>query len=122
MITTKLKTIINAREAAGRLAGQVLPVAVSYRVAKLINALNEELKAYETERVKLCERYGTLNKAEGKYIIDRAEEFNREHSVLVDISVEINVDKVTLPDTINITPHDIIALDDFIRIEGADDD
>lgn len=122
MITTKLKTILNAREAAGRLAGQILPVSVSYRVAKLINAMNEELKVYEAERVKLCERCGTLNEAEGKYIIDKGEEFNRELSSLFDMPVELRVDKVTLPDTLNITPNDILILEEFIQIEGAADD
>lgn len=118
---TKLKTIVNAREAVGRLAGQALPVSVSYRVAKLVKAMNEELRVYEAERVKVCEKCGTLNEAEGKYIINKGEEFNRELSSLLDMQVELNVEKVTLPETLNITPHDIIALEEFVQIEGAED-
>lgn len=121
MIKTKLKTIVNTREAAQRLAGQSLPAAVSFRVAKLINALNGELVAYEAERVKLCERYGELEKENGVYKIRQREEFEREYISLLDMSVELAVEKISLPDTLNITAVDLINLSDFIQIEGEDD-
>lgn len=122
MIKTKLKSIINAREAARRLAGQVLPVAVSYRVAKLIKALNDELTTYEAERVKLCENCGTLDKARGKYVIEKGEVFEKEYNSLLDFDVELAVNKITLPDTLSISPSDLISLSDFVQIEGVTDD
>ena len=121
MLKTKLKTIINAREAVQRLAGQPLPAAVSFRVAKLINALNSELVTYEAERVKLCERYGELDKENGVYKIRQREEFDREYASLLDMSIELAVDKVSIPDTLNITAVDLINLCDFIQIEGEAD-
>lgn len=122
MIKTKLRTILNAREAAGRLAGQALPAAVSFRIAKLINVLNAELTAYETERVKLCEKCGTLNKDEGRYDITKGEEFARELESLYNLDITLGVEKVALPDNIAITPKDIINLSEFIMIEGVVDD
>lgn len=121
MIKTKLKTIINSREAMQRLAGQTLPVAVSYRIAKLIKLLNDELALYESERIKLCERYGELAENKREYKILKGAEFNRELGSLLDMDVSLDVQKVILPATLCITPTDIISLSDFIEIEGDED-
>lgn len=122
MIKTKLKTIINSREAMQRLAGQTLPVAVSYRIAKLIKLLNDELALYESERIKLCERYGELNPEENKYNITQGAEFTHELNSLLDYTVELAADKISLPSTLTITPSDLISMDDFVEIEGVNDD
>lgn len=121
MIKTKLKTIINSREAMQRLAGQTLPVAVSYRIAKLIKLLNDELALYESERIKLCERYGELNPEENKYNITQGAEFTHELNSLLDYTVELAADKISLPSTLMITPSDLISMDDFVEIEGDED-
>lgn len=122
MIKTKIKTILNAREAVQRLAQQTLPVAVSYRVTKLINAMNAEIAVYDAERIKLCERFGKLNDSKTSYTIEKGEEFNGELSSLLDFDVELDVQKINLPETLSITPADLITLDDFIKIEGVTDD
>ena len=122
MIKTKIKTIVNAREAVQRLAQQTLPVAVSYRVTKLINAMNAEIAVYDAERIKLCERFGKLNDSKTSYTIGKGEEFNGELSSLLDFDVELDVQKINLPETLSITPADLITLYDFIKIEGVTDD
>ena len=43
---TSIKQILNARETLSRLAGRTLPVKQSYRLAKLIKAVNDELSIY----------------------------------------------------------------------------
>ena len=122
MIKTKLRSIINAREAVQRLSRQTLPVTVSYRVTKLINAMNVELAVYESERIRLCEKYGKLNESKTSYIIPEGTEFSTEHSSLLDFDVELDAHKVKLPETMTITPADLICLDEFIEIEGVCDD
>lgn len=119
---TKLKSILNARDAVQRLAKQSLPVAVSYRVTKLVNAMNVELAIYEKERVKLCEKYGSLNETGEKYIIREGDGFSEEFNTLLDFDIELDVQKIILPVSLLITAADLLLLSDFVEIEGAEDD
>lgn len=122
MIKTKLHSIVNAREAMRKLAGQELPVQESYRVAKLIKAMNAEIAIYDEARIKLCEKYGELAENKREYTILKGAEFNRELSSLLDMEVELDLKKVTLPLGLCITPSDVISLSDFVEIEGVEDD
>jgi hypothetical protein len=122
MIKTKIKSIVNAREAMQRLAQQTLPVAVSYRVTKLIRAIDAELAVYDKERIRLCEKYGKLNESKTSYTILEGAEFNEEHSLLLNFDVELEAHKVKLPETLNITPADLLRLSEFVEIEGVSDD
>ncbi|MBP3939497.1 MAG: hypothetical protein IK955_08810 [Clostridia bacterium] len=122
MISTNLNSILNAREAAKKLMGQELPVKVSYRVAKLIKAMNSEIEVYDQERIRLCEKYGELDKKKGEYKISETTEFYKDLNSLLDIEVSLDVRKVSLPETLSITPADILSLSDFIEIEGVEDD
>ena len=122
MIKTKLKSIINAREAVQRLAQKDLPVRVSYSVTKLINAMNSELGVYDTQRIRLCEKYGKLDESKTSYIIPEGTEFSNEHGSLLDFETELDALKVKLPENMSITPADLLALNDFIVIEGVSDD
>ena len=121
MIKTNLKSILNAREAAKKLSQQELPVKESYRVAKLIKAMNAEITIYDEARIRLCERYGELAENKREYKILKRAEFNRELGSLLDMDVSFDVQKVILPATLCITPTDIISLSDFIEIEGDED-
>ena len=120
MIKTKLKSILNAREAVQKLIKKDLPVAVSFRVAKLVNAMNVELAVYDAERNKLCEKYGKLNESKTEYKIIRRDEFQKELISLFDIELELDANKVVLPKETTITPADLIALDDFVEVENDD--
>lgn len=122
MLSTNIKSILNAREAAKKLMGQELPVKASYRVAKLIKAMNGEIAIYDEERIRLCEKYGELDKDKGEYKISETTEFYEALNSLLDIEVSLDVTKVSLPETLNITPSDILNLSDFIEIEGEEDD
>ena len=122
MIKTKIKSIVNAREAMQRLAQQTLPIAVSYRVTKLIRAIDSELAVYDKERIRLCEKYGKLNESKTSYNILKGAEFNEEHSLLLDFDIELDAQKVKLPETLNITPADLLCMSEFVEIEGVSDD
>ena len=121
MIKTNLKSILNAREAAKKLSQQELPVKESYRIAKLIKAMDAELVIYNESRIRLCERYGELAENKREYKILKGAEFNNELGSLLDMEVSLDVPKVMLPASLCITPSDVISLSDFIEIEGDED-
>lgn len=120
MIKTTIKSIINAKNTIGRLAGQSLPVKVSYGIARLVTAANSELSTYDAERIKLCEKYGTLSEDKTKYDITDIEAFNRDLTELVSVETELNVNRVKLTDDIRLTAQELITLEDFIEVVADD--
>ena len=52
-MNVKLIQILSARDTLSRLGERTLPVKQSYRLAKLIKAINSEMSVYEGERIKL---------------------------------------------------------------------
>lgn len=63
-----------------------------------------------------------LDKKKGEYKISETTEFYKDLNSLLDIEVSLDVRKVSLPETLSITPADILSLSDFIEIEGVEDD
>lgn len=117
MIKVKLRTILNAQEAMRRLSEQSLPIATGYRVAKMIQSIDNELIIYEKQRIKLCQKYGHLIEEKGEYDIDKKEDFTKELSSLFDMDIELLTDKISLPKTLTMSPKDLISLLDFVEIE-----
>nr|DAZ53813.1 MAG TPA: Protein of unknown function (DUF1617) [Caudoviricetes sp.] len=118
---TTIKQILNARETLSRLAGRTLPVKQSYRLAKLVKAVNDELSIYEGERIKLCERYGTLNKE--KHIYEFEDEaykrFETDINVLQSQEVELDIKLIDISD-LELSAQEIISIEPFIEV--IDDD
>ena len=124
MIKTKLQTLVKAGDAFTKLSAIELPLKTSYKLAKLIRQVNDELVLFDEQRLKLCKKYGAYITEENSYSIppDKMPEFSNEYSELLSVEVNLNFEKVTLPETLNITPADILNLSDFIEIEGEEDD
>lgn len=114
---TSIKQILNARETLSRLAEKALPVKQSYRLAKLIKAVNNELSIYEGERVKLCEKYGTLNKEKRIYEFeDEAyKSFEADINVLQSQEVELDIKLIDISD-LEFSAQDIISIEPFIEV------
>lgn len=58
MMTTTLGALFEAEPALLRLAGEKLPFAVAYRVAKLTKAVGEETRHFHEQRNALVKQYG----------------------------------------------------------------
>ena len=114
---TSIKQILNARETLSRLAGRTLPVKQSYRLAKLVKAVNDELSIYEGERIKLCEKYGTLNKEKRIYEFeDEAyKSFETDINVLQSQEVELDIKLIDISD-LELSAQDIINIEPFIEV------
>ena len=113
--------IYNAKEPLGTLLKEKFPVKVSYGLAKLVAKLDGQLKVIETVRQGLIETYGEKDhdNPEQIRVLPGMEGFSRfleEYGELMSQSIEIVFDVVTLPDTLEIEPAVLMALDKFIKV------
>lgn len=118
-MNVKLIQILTARDTLSRLGEQTLPVKQSYRLAKLIKAINEEMSVYEGERIKLCEKYGTVNKDEKKYDIHDIEGFNRDSEELLNQEIELEANQIDIGG-LELSAQDIIKIEPFIEVVEDD--
>lgn len=117
---TTISKILNAKAPLEKLAAKDLPVKVSYRLAKLMQALNAEIRVYDEQRIKLCKKHGVLSDDGKKYDITDSETFLREVTELLELEVETDVKPVTLTPDICLTAQEIIYLEDFIEVSGLE--
>ena len=69
MIKIKLHTLVEAKEPLLNLSTKELPLKTSYKLAKAIKKVNDELVFFEEGRLKLCQKYGNPNKEANGYEI-----------------------------------------------------
>ncbi len=113
--------IFNAREPLGKLMEEKLPVKTSYGLAKLAAKLNDQLQVIEQVRQGLIQTYGEPDPEKPTQIRVLPDskgfpKFMEELGELMSQEVEIVFDVVTLPDTLEVKPAVLMALDKFIKI------
>ena len=113
--------IFNAKEPLQKLLTEKLPVKVSYGLAKLAAKLNDQLQVIEKVRQGLITTYGEQDPDNPMQIrVDSQSEgfqkFAEEYGELMAQEVEIVFEVVTLPDTLEVEPATLMALDKFIKI------
>ena len=135
--------IFNAREPLATLMGMKLPLKTSYGLAKIASKLGAQLGIIETCRKGLFMTYGTPDPKrstslimlpeieqkdeDGKVIVDaegkpvmvpnpQFPKFATEMGELMMQEVEIVIEKVTLPDTLEIEPATLMKLEKFIKV------
>ncbi len=118
--------IFKAKRPLDTLMVNKLPVKVSYGLAKLSSKLNDQFQVIETVRRGLCQTYGTPDPRDARQFnvlpeIDgntnpKYGKFVEEIEELMTQTVEIVIDVVTLPDTLEVEPVVLMALDKFIKI------
>ncbi len=113
--------IFNAKEPLEKLIQEKLPVKASYGLAKLAAKLNDQLQVIEKVRQGLIQTYGEKDPDNPMRIrVDPQGEgfskFAEEYGELMAQEVEIVFDVVTLPDTLEVEPAVLMALDKFIKI------
>jgi hypothetical protein len=113
--------IFNSKEPLQKLMTERLPVKVSYGLAKLAAKLNEQLQVIEQVRQGLVTTYGepdpdVPNRTRVSPTSDKYPKFLTEYGELMNQEVEIVLEVVTLPETLEIEPSVLMALDKFIKI------
>jgi len=118
--------IFRAKRPLDTLMGIKLPVKASYGLAKLSAKLNDQFQIIETVRQGLCKTYGVQDSRNPRVFnvlleIDgksnpEYDKFMEEIEELMSQKVEIVINVVTLPETLEIEPAVLMALDKFIKI------
>jgi len=116
--------IFNAKAPMEELAKTKLPVKASMAVLKLIQKLNEHLIPAETVQNNLIKQYGvkpedapnsesvTIKPGDPNF-----PKFAKELGELMTQEVEVVVNKIDLPETLEIEPGVLAALEKFVRIK-----
>jgi len=101
-MVVKNRDVFEARNALQELVRLDLPVRTSLQVATLVRKLNEVLKDIDVVRKRLIDQYGEDGKR-GKQVLpdsDNFPAFDKEFNELLDLDVEVVVEKVTLPEKV----------------------
>jgi hypothetical protein len=99
-----------------------LPVALSFKLAKLGKAITEELKVMEEQRQKLIAKYnGVLTEDRSQFAFEgeNAIGFNRDMAIIYATEFEVVFEPVSISsfgDT-SLTPNDLALLDPLILPE-----
>lgn len=107
-----------AKEPLNKLADMKLPVKTAYAIAKMASKLNDQLQVIEAVRIGLIRKYGVQ---EGKNwnVKEDSEnwpKFMNDFDELMKQKVEVVVEKVKLPDNIEIESKVLIALTKFVEV------
>ena len=113
--------IFNAKEPLEKLMSEKLPVKVSYGLAKLASKLNDQLQVIDKVRHGLIETYGEVNPDNPQQISvnpqsENFSKFAKEYGELMSQEVEVVIEQVTLPETLEVEPSVLMALDKFIKV------
>ena len=122
------ETILKTVNALGSLNEVQLPIKVAYAISKNINKIDCELKAYNSEKARLIEKYAEKDE-EGKVKadeygninikVDCIEDWNRDIKELLSIENEIDIHMIQLDDLLNadynVSPAELSAIDFMIN-------
>lgn len=89
-----------------------LPIKASYRVMRLLDKLQPELKIYENKRNELVKEFGEEQENGEVRVVDpkKLEEFQKKIIELLDIEVDVDFEKLKLDELgdVIIAPKDLI--------------
>ena len=126
MIQVTLNDILNNAEIFRELSAKALPVKTAFKIARLIRELDKENTTFDESRRQIIEKYAERDEngrikqtPEGNIQLqqDKIEECNNELVELLNTTIEINVDKISIDalGDIELTPVQIINLEAFIE-------
>lgn len=120
----KIRTLVDALPSIRKIAEQDLHAKTLYRVSLLLDRFEGELKAYDSTREKLIEKY--CDRKDGKIVPrpDCAADFEREMLELLDTEIDmegIKVVEIPSYEDIRISYTDLCTLKEFIEIKFEED-
>lgn len=117
----KLSQVVSSQEALKTLSTKLLPAKIAYKIQKNLRLLEPETTQYEKLRSQLImEKYGEEEvEGSGEFRVPPSNlaEFLKELNELLELEIEADIQKVTLPDTFEISTADIYALSWMINME-----
>jgi len=117
----KLKNmeLLNAKQPLQELVKMKFPWKTSLALAKLVQKLNEVLVPVEQVKDGLVQRFGTPDKAGNVSIKPGDEnwgEFFTEYGELLQQEVELVITPVVLPESLEVEPAVVMALEKFVTV------
>ena len=114
--------IFNSKGSFQKLLSQRLPIKTSYKLLGVVSKVNNQLTIIEAARSKLVEMYGQPDpKRTELYRVTPdcpgCSKFMQEFGELMRLEVELDIQPVSLPDTLEIEPSVLLVLDKFIEIK-----
>lgn len=114
MIKLTISEILNAAPVLTKLTNQTFSGAATFKIARLLKALDKEITIFEETRTKMVQDYGekdekgVLIEKDGNIHVmpDKIETFNNEINALLKSEVEINSEKLSIDyfENIELTP------------------
>lgn len=102
-----------------KMMSKELSPVISFKLVKMVKAVNAEIEIFNGERIKLLEKYGTKSEDKSDYIIpdENKDAFNKGISELLALEVDIAVEKVNLAnEDIKISPADMMKIEEFVEM------
>lgn len=106
------------------LSQKQLPIQVSYKIAKNIRNIEQDLAIYERERQKLVDRYAEKD-TEGKpkvndngnYVIKDKLNWNKDILELLNFETDVEIEKIDIKelDGVEISPGELMTIDYMIK-------
>ena len=121
--------IFNAKEPLQKLLAEKLPVKIAFGLAKTAMKLDDQLIAINQVRQGLFKTYGDFDSTQQKYTIKpyiddgtgkaiknpKATKFEKEQEELMAMEIEIVIDVVKLPETLEVEPRVLMMLEKFVK-------
>jgi hypothetical protein len=107
----ELGKIVASSEPLGKLMQEKMPIATSFRLAKVLKSVQAELETYDETRKKLIEELGV--DGEIKQDSKNFEKFVKEMNNLLAEKVSVKVEKIKSENLskVEISPSDLLALE-----------
>lgn len=102
-----------------KMMSKELSPVTSFKLVKIVKAVNAEIEIFNGERIKLLEKYGTTSEDKSNYVIpdENKDAFNKGISELLALEVDIAVEKVNLAnEDIKISPADMMKIEEFVEM------
>lgn len=108
-----------AKEALPKLINLRIPVSLSFKLARLANKVNRLYQDMEVVRLKLVNQHGTKAK-DGNINIEGSSpeeqgKFWTEFVELLNQEVEVNIEPIKLPETLEVEPSTLMPLVNFLE-------
>ena len=116
----KLEVIINSKTAFQELLKEKLPIKLAYKIKDTLKLLEPKFQTYEELRSEMIiEKYGEKEKDGENWKVKKSmtKEFFVELSELLSEDVDLNIEKIKLPDETKITPENAYLLEWLIETE-----
>lgn len=113
--------LIEAAQALDEISQKDLEIKEALELARLIRLCCNEIKIFEEQRLKLCEKHGKLNEQGTNY--DFSDEgmraFSKDFSKLLNLEINIPSGKVSLKSKgLKLKAATVLACDSFVKFAG----